>query len=1550
MLLAASCSKNSEPDAPPTNPPSGKEEITLNEAELILSDTDPKGEISFKASADWRVSVSESRAVPGWLTVEPTSGKAGQVTLTVTAQPNEDYDDRNAVITISSGAASKSLTVFQKKKNALILSKEIYELEADQSTIDVEVKSNVDFEVKILDEWITQIQSRGLTTHQLKFAIEANDSYDNREGQIVIKDKSSELADTVHVYQTLSKGLVLTQRDYSISEEGEVIDVVLKSNVDYTVQMPDVEWIEEVQTRSMHTYKHQYKVLPNETYDGREARIIFKDKASSLADTVFIYQTTKNALLLSRSRYEVEATGGNIDVEVKSNVDFEVKIMDEWITQIQSRGLTTHQLKFAIGTNDSSDNREGRIVIKDKTSELTDTVHVYQTLNNGLVLTQREYSVSEEGEVIDVVLKSSVDYTVQMPDVEWIEEVQSRSMQTYKHQYKVLPNETHEEREAQIIFKDKASSIADTVFIYQTTKNALLLSRSRYEVGVKGGNIDVEVKSNIGFAVIISDDWITQIQSRGLTTHHLKFAIKANDSSDNREGLIVIKDIESELADTVHVYQTLNSGLVLTQRRHSVSEEGEVIDVVLKSNVDYNIHMPDVKWIEEVQSQSMQTYKHQYKVLPNETYDGREAQIIFKDKTSNLADTVFIYQTTKNALLLSRSRYEVEATGGNIDVEVKSNVDFEVKILDEWITQIQSRGLTTHQLKFAIKANDSSDNREGRIVIKDKASELADTLHVFQFISLNIGQKRFELDAARTIISGIHITTDNYETKISDNWISEYVNDYTGADRYHPMFEIKANYGTERTGHIIFIDHKRELTDTVIIIQSGGDLEGITKDKNALIAFYNATNGNNWNTKDNWCSDKPLDEWYGVTTNELGRVSGLQLFQNNVNGKLPAEIGDLTNLNYLDLRYNNITELHENIQNLPLLWLEIQDGSLTYIPDYIGNITTLTDLVLDCNSTISGPIPASFGNLKNLTHLNISGNISSIPNELENLTELTNLYISGPLMKRGNISESFPQWIGKLRKLKSLTIQCLNLSGTIPDGFYDLSDLEYLHLSILSINGTLSQRISNLVNLKSLLIQETEMSGTLPTEITSLTNLKVLNLSENNFSGAIPSEIASLANLEFLILNDNNFSGAIPSEITSLANLEFLILNDNNFSGAIPSEITSLTNLKSLNLSKNNLDGSIPHGFGSLVKLESLSLCLNCLSGIIPDDFEQNPNCYATWDIEQSILPQKSPYTLSFGSELYASTDFSADGQVMTLQKATTGKGVDIVLLGDGFVDRDMASGGKYEQTMQEACESLFALEPMKSYREYFNVYAVKAVSLNEKFRPGASTAFSVSFEGGSTHMQGDDEKCIQYALKAPVHSRSTTTVTVIANTNSYSGTTYSYTSGESVCYVSKGDFSGTFIHEVVGHGLGKLADEYVTNYYETIPADKISDYNNDYNQYGWYANIDFTSDPSQIRWKHMLQDPRYSSYTGVVLGGGLYDYGVWRPEERSMMRDNDPYFNAPSREAIVKRIMRLAGEEYSFEKFAAKDKYVPLGTKSRSKTDKDSKIIHNPSPVIIRR
>ena len=302
--------------------------------------------------------------------------------------------------------------------------------------------------------------------------------------------------------------------------------------------------------------------------------------------------------------------------------------------------------------------------------------------------------------------------------------------------------------------------------------------------------------------------------------------------------------------------------------------------------------------------------------------------------------------------------------------------------------------------------------------------------------------------------------------------------------------------------------------------------------------------------------------------------------------------------------------------------------------------------------------------------------------------------------------------------------------------------------------------------------------------------------------------------------------------------------------------------------------------------------------------------------------------------DYYISTDFSADGKVEVLQKATVGRGIDIILMGDAFSDRQIAAGD-YDTAMRQAADNLFTEEPYKSFRDMFNVYAVTAVSATEGYEH-ENTAFSGYF-GGGTEVGGNDAKAFEYAQKAIAAERiDDALIVVMMNSQAYAGTCYmyypssnsDYGRGVSVAYFPLGTDNDMFAqllhHEACGHGFAKLADEYAYEYMGAVPTDYVSQVRNWQSDWGWYKNVDFTSDPATVKWHTFLFDPRYANEgLGVFEGGATYWTGVWRPTENSIMRYNTGGFNAPSREAIYYRIHKLAyGESwnYDYEDFVAYD------------------------------
>ena len=321
------------------------------------------------------------------------------------------------------------------------------------------------------------------------------------------------------------------------------------------------------------------------------------------------------------------------------------------------------------------------------------------------------------------------------------------------------------------------------------------------------------------------------------------------------------------------------------------------------------------------------------------------------------------------------------------------------------------------------------------------------------------------------------------------------------------------------------------------------------------------------------------------------------------------------------------------------------------------------------------------------------------------------------------------------------------------------------------------------------------------------------------------------------------------------------------------------------------------------------------------------------WYTDGSPLPE-----VNFENEegLYCSTDFSKDRTVRTVQRASEGAGIDLVLMGDAYSDR-LITNGKYDADMERAIDAIFDVEPFKSFKHLFNIYIVYAVSENEVI--GKSTALSC-FDGGPLGSEGWVWKSY-YACAASVSSPGECSPVIILNSERSDGTASGFltsTTGdymndplrddyhggvsESVAFISGPDderFGYTVRHEF-GHSFGFLMDEYI-NYSYAITDWGISSWQCCF-AYGMWKNVDLVSDDT-VKWAKFIHDPRYSG-TGIgVYEGALYETGAWRSTPESIMNSTDSGFNAPSREAIYYKIHKLAygrNWEYNYEDFVTYD------------------------------
>lgn len=296
------------------------------------------------------------------------------------------------------------------------------------------------------------------------------------------------------------------------------------------------------------------------------------------------------------------------------------------------------------------------------------------------------------------------------------------------------------------------------------------------------------------------------------------------------------------------------------------------------------------------------------------------------------------------------------------------------------------------------------------------------------------------------------------------------------------------------------------------------------------------------------------------------------------------------------------------------------------------------------------------------------------------------------------------------------------------------------------------------------------------------------------------------------------------------------------------------------------------------------------------------------------------------------SQTFLKDKTVHTHLESKNTKAPAVILIGEGFINEDYAPGAAFDQAVERAIAGFFTPEPYASYKSYFNVYSVVVASRERGATEDwtgsrVNNAFGTAFTNQNSSAMSTDYNAIRLmaSVVKQVTNLEEAVIILMVNHDRYGGVTNFDASGAvALCPISNramqsiyhAKFENIVMHEAGGHGFGHLADEYTgggSNF------DGLRALWQNERSAGRAQNVEMTNDREQVSWKHFFAYPEYAA-VGTFEGAFTMSKGFWRPESVSCMLNNMPYFNAPSREAIVKRIMSIAGETYSFDKFKEKD------------------------------
>lgn len=715
---------------------------------------------------------------------------------------------------------------------------------------------------------------------------------------------------------------------------------------------------------------------------------------------------------------------------------------------------------------------------------------------------------------------------------------------------------------------------------------------------MEGGTASVKITTNLTEwtpTVAVGAGWCSVVRDGD----QLKVSAVKYSGKQQQEGLITVSG-EGESGKAVTTVKVIQMGsdpvLNVSEPGAFGAAAGRQVLVVMTNQPDWEATVPSTaSWCHAEKSGSNLTLQ----VDANEGETGRRCELLLTAGSGSgmLKQSITVVQMGKTAeLILSADKVTFDGEESIQSISVFTEETWTATTEAAWCTLLPGDQTLT---MYAARNTSTTEVRRG--TVKIETGSLQQTLEIIQLPDITLA---LSADTLRVGLEGgtesVTVVTNQTAKKvvlpdtvgwcrasIEGNQLTVVVDANAGASRQVELTVLAGAEGAQKSIPLLVCQ------------------EGIASDRDVLIAFYKATGGDNWTHNDNWCSERPLSEWYGVTTAmiEPGTKAGEAV--------------------------ERVTELRLDVSHTA------EGNNLVgTLPDVIGQLSELKLFSVGFNQ-LSGRIPASLGNLTKLTYLELYGNpfTGSLPPEIGNLTKLT-FFRVGNTELEGSIPDSFRNLIN----LETFTVQGCGLTGEFPQWIVNCTNLKSINLAWNALSGSLPARMDNITGLAYVDLRYNQLSGNIPSELGKLVELRELFLENNQFSGSIPKELGNLTNLIWLDLTNNRLSGPIPAELGNMTQLKYLYLDGNQLSGSIPPELGNLTNLITLRLQNNNLTGEIPAELGKLVNLDAddwgkgLQLSGNQLTGRVPDEVQALPN-WDRFNPEVNILPQQNGGNLSLEPE-----------------------------------------------------------------------------------------------------------------------------------------------------------------------------------------------------------------------------------------------------------------------------------------------------------------------------
>ncbi len=451
-------------------------------------------------------------------------------------------------------------------------------------------KVNLKWDMKIAPtqngvQWLTLDKVSGNSgNNKVTFTAQENPTYEDRS--VVVQFIAGNTTRNIRVNQKRLKAITLTSDVLQVPVTGGDIDVEINHSTDYSVTIPEnyKSWIHMATNATrglLDSEKITFTIDPSDEYDKREGKIYFTSRDEE--EVVTVYQAGEGKIVLSQSEYNLTGSEQEFTIDVSSNFDFGMTLPEvDWLQEnkSQTRGMSSHQLKFKVTKNEDYNGRSAKIKLFDNNNKKLSEEIVINQASIGAIITLDStiYNIGSEKQDLDIEVKSNFDYNVDFQGATWIKQrAKTRGVSSKLLKLSIEKNDSLEDRTAKIKIYDKNSSASEEITIIQKAKSAIEVPTTSFTVDENGGTVKVVVNSNTDYNFTINNDWIKETSNtRGLEAHEHILTIDALGDAANREGTITISNEKMKFSKTVTIKQYQSFGFDKTEANVLIGKEHKI--------------------------------------------------------------------------------------------------------------------------------------------------------------------------------------------------------------------------------------------------------------------------------------------------------------------------------------------------------------------------------------------------------------------------------------------------------------------------------------------------------------------------------------------------------------------------------------------------------------------------------------------------------------------------------------------------------------------------------------------------------------------------------------------------------------------------------------------------------------------------------------------------------------------------------------------------------------------------------------------------------------